>query len=328
MRFDGKLLSGINVLVAVIEAGSFTRAAESLGLSSSGVSRAISRLEGRLGVRLFDRTTRSLRLTSDGTRLYDLATPHLVGLEEAAQQTSGAATSVEGALRVGLNPIFARHILAPMLPRFSALHPGLELTIVHTPDVGDLIAAGIDVAVRFGPQPPSIMSSKLLLQTRVLTVAAPSYLAKHGRPQTPSDLIHHECIDFINPRNGKPIEWQLKHGSERVPVKPRTRLMLTDADTMIKACAAGAGIARVLALGVEPLIERGTLIELFPDLPDELCPLYAIRPSRRLASAKVEVFWEFCVEICRGYAPRSVLNHAFRGGLYWNTMESTSIPPR
>jgi DNA-binding transcriptional LysR family regulator len=322
MRFDGKLLSGINVLLAVIEAGSFTRAAESLGLSSSGVSRAISRLEGRLGVRLFDRTTRSLRLTSDGARLYELASPHLAGLEEAAQRTSGAAASVKGGLGVGLHPIFARHIFAPELPRFSAMHPDLELTIVHIPDAGDLIASGIDIAVTFGAQPSSVMSSRLLLQTRVLTVAAPSYLARHGVPQTPSDLIHHECVDFIDEREGKPFGWQFQHGTEQVPAKVRARFTLTDVDAMVKACVAGAGIAQVPALGIEPLIERGALVELFPDMSDETYPLYAIRPSRRLAPAKVEAFWDFCVNICRGYAPSSVLNHAFRASLYWNGVGS------
>src|SRR5271168_2343322 len=166
MGFDGRLLSGMSVLAAVVETGSFTRAGEVLGLSASGVSRAISRLEGRMGIRLLDRTTRALHLTGDGARLYELAAPHLSGIEEAANMVSGAAATVRGSLRVSLNPIFSRHVLAPRLPEFTERYPEIELISVLLPDAGDLVAEGIDVAVRFGPQPPSSMTSRRLLETR------------------------------------------------------------------------------------------------------------------------------------------------------------------
>ncbi len=123
MSFDGRLLSGMSVLATVVESGSFTRAGEVLGLSASGVSRSVARLEERLGVRLLDRTTRTLRLTSDGARLYERAAPHLEGIEEAANLVSGAATTVRGGLRVSLNPIFARRVLAPKLPLLAERHP-------------------------------------------------------------------------------------------------------------------------------------------------------------------------------------------------------------
>src|ERR1700684_45907 len=115
MGFDGRLLSGMSVLAAVVETGSFTRAGEVLGLSASGVSRSISRLEARIGVRLMDRTTRAIHLTGDGARLYELAAPHLSGIEEAANVVSGSAVTARGALRVSLNPLFSRHVLAPRL---------------------------------------------------------------------------------------------------------------------------------------------------------------------------------------------------------------------
>ena len=173
---DARLLSGVTVLATVVERGSFTRAAELLGLSASGVSRAISRLEQRLGVRLLNRTTRTLRLTTEGARLNELAAPHLAGIEEAANSAAGAASVAKGTIRASLNSFFARHILAPHLPEFNQRYPELSLVLVQIPDAGDLIAEGIDIAVRFGPQPASTMSSRLLLETRVLTVAAPSYI--------------------------------------------------------------------------------------------------------------------------------------------------------
>jgi DNA-binding transcriptional LysR family regulator len=298
MSFDGRLLSGMSVLAAVVETGSFTRAAEALGLSASGVSRAISRLEARMGLRLLDRTTRALHLTGEGARLYELAAPHLSGIEEAANVVSGAATTARGALRVSLNPIFARHVLAPRLPEFNERYPELELLSVPLPDAGDLVAEGIDVAVRFGPQPPSSMTARKLLETRVLTVASPSYLKKHSRPKRPEKLTAHDCIQYIDPQRGKPFKWEFHRGREIVHVETTGRLTLADVDTMVGACVAGAGIAQVLALGVENLLANGVLIELFPDWPGETFPLYAIRPSRRLPPAAVEAFLDFCAEIC------------------------------
>ena len=302
---DARLLSGVTVLATVVERGSFTRAAELLGLSASGVSRAISRLEQRLGVRLLDRTTRTLRLTAEGARLNELAAPHLAGIEEAANSAAGAASVAKGTIRASLNSFFARHILAPHLPEFNQRYPELSLVLVQIPDAGDLIAEGIDIAVRFGPQPASTMSSRLLLETRVLTVAAPSYIKTRGGPKSPEALGAHDCIQYLDPQRGKPYEWEFRRSEKVLPVHTVGRLTLADVDTMIAACVAGAGIAQVLALSVEPLVANGTLIDLFPDWPGETFPLFAIRPSRRLPPAKVEAFLDFCTEICRQVARSS-----------------------
>jgi DNA-binding transcriptional LysR family regulator len=299
---DGRLLAEMSVLAAVVETGSFTRAAEVLGLSASGVSRSVARLEAKIGVRLLERTTRALRLTGEGTRLYELAAPHLSGIEEAADAVAGAAATVRGVLRVSLNPLFVRYVLAPRLPEFLARYPELELKMVPVPDATDLVAEGVDVAVRFGPQPASSMSSRLLLNTRVLTVAAPAYLKRHGRPKVPQDLAGHECLQYINPQDGRVFDWEFHRGKKVLVVATRGRLTLTDGDSLVRACVAGAGIAQMLALGFESLLTGGALVDLFPDWPDERFPLYAIRPSRRLPPAAVEAFLDFCTEICRGHA--------------------------
>ncbi|KQY12896.1 LysR family transcriptional regulator [Massilia sp. Root133] len=299
---DGRLLAEMSVLAAVVETGSFTRAAEVLGLSASGVSRSVARLEAKIGVRLLERTTRALRLTGEGTRLYELAAPHLSGIEEAADAVAGAAAQVRGVLRVSLNPLFVRYVLAPRLPEFLARHPELEIRMLPVPDAADLVAEGVDVAVRFGPQPASSMSSRLLLNTRVLTVAAPAYLKRHGRPKVPQDLAGHECLQYINPQDGRVFDWEFHRGKEVLVVETRGRLTLTDGDALVRACVAGAGVAQMLALGFESLITGGALVDLFPDWPDERFPLYAIRPSRRLPPAAVEAFLDFCTEICRGHA--------------------------
>jgi len=303
VNFDGRILSGVSVLAAVVERGSFAKASESLGLSPSGVSRSISRLEARLGIRLFDRTTRTLHLTDEGTRFYQSIVPHLEGIEEAAGEASGAANKVRGRLRVNADPFFSGLVLGPHFAEFTARYPELQVELHTKDDIGDLVSEGMDVAIRFGPQISSSQVLRLLLETRVLTVATPAYLEKFGTPQHPKDLVEHSCIQFRDPMSGRPFEWEFHRHGEIVPVDTQGSLMLTDVNTMLAACLAGSGIAQVLALGVDHLIRGGQLIELFPDWPDETFPLYAVHPSRRHPAAKVRAFIDFCVEITRSARP-------------------------
>ncbi|ODN68940.1 LysR family transcriptional regulator [Methylobrevis pamukkalensis] len=299
MNFDGRILSGVGVLAAVVERGSFAGAAETLGLTPSGVSRSISRLENRLGIRLFDRTTRSLHLTDEGARFYEAIVSHLEGIEEAAGAASGAASAVRGRLRVNVDPFFSGLVLAPRLAAFTERFPELQIEIHTRDDVGDLVSEGMDVAVRFGPQPSSSLISRLLLETRILTVAAPSYLEARGRPKRPEDLSGHACIQFRDPLTGRPFEWEFRRGQEDLPVPTTGPLLLTDVNTMLQACLAGAGVAQVMSLGIGQWLASGALIDLFPDWPDETFPLYAIHPSRRHPAAKVRAFLNFCSGLAR-----------------------------
>jgi DNA-binding transcriptional LysR family regulator len=301
MSFDGRLASGMGVLSAVVDTGSFVKAADVLDMTQSGVSRAIARLEARLGIRLFDRTTRSVKLTDEGRRLYEDIAPLLAGLEEAATLASGSATAVRGRLRVNVDPYFSRLILAPALGDFMATYPELELDLLTREQLGDLVADGVDLAVRFGEQPSSSLIGRQLLKTRVLTVASPAYLKKHGRPKHPTDLESpaHVCIDFRDSQTGRPFPWEFHRGAERLIVNTRGRLMVNDVGTMHRICEEGQAVAQVLELGVEAAISDGRLIELFTDWPDEYFPLYALYPSRHLPPAKVRAFLEFVVALSR-----------------------------
>lgn len=299
MAFDGRLLSGVSTLAAVVESGSFVKAADALGLSASGISRAISRLEARVGVRLLDRTTRSLRLTDEGMRFYQQVVPHLDGIEEAATLASGTARTVRGRLRVNVDAFFSRMVLAPRLGDFVARYPELELELLTRGRMGDLVADGVDVAVRFGAQPASSQVARKLFETRVLTVASPAYLARRGTPKTPADIAGHACIHFRDPVSGRPFEWELQKGRKAVSLDARGSLLMTDPSTLLAACLGGAGIAQVLGIGVQDLIATGRLVELYADWPGETFPLYAIHPSRHHAPAKVHAFIDFCSEIIR-----------------------------
>jgi DNA-binding transcriptional LysR family regulator len=296
MTFDGQLFSGITLLAAVAESGSFVRAADALGLSPSGVSRAMSRLEARVGVRLIERTTRSLTLTDEGRRLCEQVGPHLIGIAEATAQVSGAAGAVQGHLRVNVDPFFSRIALASPVAGFLERYPDLSLELIMRDDAGDLAADGFDLAVRFGTPPLDSFIARQLLQTRILTVASPAYIERHGRPKHPREVVDHQRILFYNAVTARPFEWEFHREGEVVEIRPAGHLIVSDVGTMLGACIAGAGIAQIMDLGVEDLMRNGQLIELFPDWPGERFPLYAMYPSRRHLPAKVHAFIDFCVE--------------------------------
>ncbi|GAA0744831.1 LysR family transcriptional regulator [Sphingomonas sp. ABOLD] len=299
MGYDGRLLSGVTVLMAVVEAGTMTRAAEALGLTQSGVGRAIQRLEARVGVRLLDRTTRSLRLTDEGRRFWEQVGPHLEGIEQAALEAAGSSQRVRGRLRVNVDPFFSRLVLAPALTAFLAAHPELRLELLMREQIGDLVADGFDMALRFGEPPSAGVTARKLLETRILTVASPAYIAAQGRPADPRELIDHACIDYQDPRSGRPFAWEFRRGDVVLPVRQPARLMVSDVDTMIRACCGGAGIAQILELGSRDLLERGALAELFPDWPGETFPLYALYPTRQHRPAKVRAFTDWCLQLLR-----------------------------
>ncbi|SFL64248.1 DNA-binding transcriptional regulator, LysR family [Bradyrhizobium sp. NFR13] len=296
---DGRLLTGVTVLDAVIASGGFSKAADALGMSSSGVSHAIARLEARLGARLLDRTTRSVALTDEGRRFYERVRPSLEEIEEAAVDASSSAARVRGRLRVNIDPFFSRLVLAGKLGGFLAKYPELALEMITREHVGDLVADGVDVAVRFGEPISASLIARKLADIQILTVASPRYLKRHGRPQVPQDLPRHSCIDFRDPQTGRPYDWEFHRNGRILPIKVASRLMLSDAGTMLTECLAGTGICQVLAIAVKDQLAKGRLVNLFPDWADETFPLYALYPSRHHPAAKVRAFIDFVSQTVR-----------------------------
>ena len=294
MAFDGRVVSNIGVLAAVVEGGSFARAAKALGLSRSGVSRAVSRLEARVGVRLLDRTTRVVALTDEGRRLYSEVAPLLAGIEDAVTVTSGSSVAVRGRLRVNVDAFFSHLLFTPHLSEFLSLYPDLSLELVARDRLGDLVGDGFDIAVRFGTPPESSLMARKLLETRTITVASPAYLKMHGQPAVPSDLINHACIQVRDSLTGEPIEeWQFRQRDKTVQVRTTGRLMVAEFGTMLGACVGGVGIARVKKIGVQHFIRQGVLVEVLRGWQGASYPLYALYPSGHLPPAKVRAFIDF-----------------------------------
>ena len=300
---DSRLLGGLDLLTAVVETGSFIAAGERVGLSQSGTSRAIARLEQQVGVRLFDRNARAVTLTDEGRRFHERVAPLVALLADAMEGASSASTRVRGRLRVNVDMFFARYVLASRIDQFLARYPELSVELVtrdHTSHL-DLISGGFDIAVRFDQPRATSLVARRLLETRIMTCASPAYLARHGRPRRPPELAGpHECILFVDPKTGLPYDWDFVRGRKRIRRVPvHGRLIVNDVATALGACLAGHGIAQLMELGTEQLRASGALVELFPRWHDELFPLYALHPSRHLPPAKVRAFLDFIIESTR-----------------------------
>ncbi|MFT3771442.1 MAG: LysR family transcriptional regulator [Minicystis sp.] len=292
-------LDGLGVLRAVVEAGSFVRAGEALGLTQSAVSRAVARLEDRVGVRMFRRTARSISLTDEGLRFYESVAPHVAAIENATIEAGGSRAKVRGRLRVNVDGSVGQFVLTPRLPPFLAQHPELSVEIAVHDRMGDLVREGFDVAVRFGLPEPSALKSRLLMRTRVVTCASPAYLARHGVPRRPADIEDHPCILMRDPSTGSPFGWEFVRGRKAVSVNASGQLMVNGVGPLLAACLAGQGIAQVLELYAREHLADGRLVQVLPAWAEETYPLYAYHHSAQLMSAKVRAFLEFVVALTR-----------------------------
>jgi DNA-binding transcriptional LysR family regulator len=236
-------------------------------------------------------------LTDEGRRFYEEVKPHLNAIEDAAMVVSGAASAVRGRLKVDIDPFFLPLVLAGRLGGFCERYPDLSIEFVTREHLGDLVAEGIDLAIRFGQPRFASLVARKLIEAPILTVASPRYLERHGRPAHPRDLAAHRCLQFIDPYTGRPFEWEFIREDETIDVPTTGPLTFTDPKTMLDECLAGTGIAQVIGWGIGQALARGSLIDLFPDWHGERFPLFAFHPSRKHPPAKVRAFVDFCADV-------------------------------
>ncbi|HWK63810.1 MAG TPA: LysR family transcriptional regulator [Rhizobiaceae bacterium] len=254
----------IEVFVRVVERGSFSAAAGTLGMTPSAVSKLIGRLETRLGARLVNRTTRKLRLTPEGAGFYERGLRILAEID-AAERDAAAGAAPRGRLRINCNVPFGQHYLLPLMPSFLGAHPDIVADISLTDRVVDLLEERADIAIRAGPLRESRLVARKLWQSRMVVVAAPAYLQRHGTPRTPDDLSRHNCLEFSFSRL---VEgWPFRDSAGRdVRIRPQGNTVVSDGEAMRLAALSGLGLARLSRFHIARDIAAGTLVPVLEEL--------------------------------------------------------------
>lgn len=264
----------LEVFVRVIETGGFSAAARSLELSPSAVSKLVSRLEQRLGTRLLQRSTRQLQLTPEGCAFYERGLRVLADLDEA-ERCASAHAEPRGRLRVNANVPFGHHFLLPLLPGFLAAHPQVGVDVVLTDEVIDLLEQRTDVAMRAGPLKSSSLVARRLGATRMMIVAAPAYVARHGMPQSADALQAHNRLDIAHPRAQS--GWPLVVDGERQVVQTGGSARASDGEALRRLVLGGVGLARLAAFQVQADVAAGRLLPVLETAnPGDLEEVHAV----------------------------------------------------
>ena len=288
-------LAAIQVFAQVVESGSFARAADRLGLSTSAASRHVAELETYLQTRLLHRTTRRVSLTESGRAFYERAVQLLADLDEAEQEASSAAVVPRGTIRLTTSVNYGVRHVAPAIAEFLARHAEVRFDVSLSDRVVDLVEEGFDLAIRIGPPGADNLVARKLGETRLVPCAAPAYLAQRGVPKTPEDLARHNCLtyEYVSPRN----VWHFRDraGNEHA-VRVEGTLHSNNGDLLAEVAARGAGIVFEPAFIVGPEVRAGRLVPLLQEYEPRPVPIYALYPSRKHLSAKVRRFVEYLVE--------------------------------
>ena len=283
----------MEVFVRVVAEGGFSAAARTLDLTPSAVSKLIARLEQRLGARLLVRTTRALRLTDEGEAYHRAAMRILQELNDADQEASGGA--VRGRLRVSASLPFGTMFVAPAVATFLAKHPQVVVDLNLTDDVVNLMAERTDVAIRMGNLPDSGLMARKLGESRRMISASPAYLARHGMPERPQDLVRHDCLtfNFRRPRT----TWPFRCDGKMLDQPVTGSLQLNNGETMRQMALAGVGIARIGLFHVAEMIAAGRLVPLLEDYnPGDMEVVSAVYVGGGILPHRVRVFIDHLVE--------------------------------
>ncbi|MFG1269601.1 LysR family transcriptional regulator [Xanthobacter sp. DSM 14520] len=282
------------VFVRVVEAGSFSEAARLMLMTPSTVSKLIARLEARLGVRLIERSTRRLALTEEGQFYYERSQALLGQLDETEQQIAQGGVEAQGVVRVTSSVSFGSAALEPVLPAFFEAYPKVIVDLSLSDEVVDLYLDRTDVAIRVGKLMDSNLMARKIGETRRRIVASPAYLARHGTPATPEDLVHHNCLGF-NFRRAMPV-WPMREGGRIVERMLSGSLLVNNGDTLRRMAIAGVGIIRLADYHLREPIARGELVELLADTDIGVTDdVHALFRGAQFLPARVRAFLDFAV---------------------------------
>ena len=293
------------VYARVVECANFSRAADTLGLPRSTVSAAVQELEGRLGARLLNRTTRQVAPTQEGAAFYERCLRLVADMEEAENLFRHASVGPSGMLRVDVPGRVGRLIVAPALPAFLDAYPQIDVTLGVTDRAVNLIEEGVDCVLRVGVLPDSGLVARPIGMLRLINVASPAYLASHGLPLTPDALAAgHGCVNYASPSTGRLAPWEWQDGGVLRTLQLRGRVTVNSAEAYIASCVAGLGLIQIPAYDVQPQIAAGELVEVMPDYRPAPMPMTLLYPQRRQPSRRVQVFADWLETLLRPICER------------------------
>lgn len=283
--------SDLRVLHCVVKYSSYSQAAKELGMTPSGVSRVVSRLEERLGVRLLQRTTRRLSLTEAGTIYHERISQILLDLADAEAAVQKTSVSPRGKLRVTAPVAFGHYYLVPLLAELASLHPELSIELLLLDRFVDLVEEGVDLALRIGNLQDSGMIARRLCTNNRILVAAPSYLRKRGKPKTPDALKSHSCALYTG--FDKPSQWRLCNGTERTTVLVTGGFSSNSPQALASFAEHGGGITLGATVVVERALQSGSLVRVLPEWSFDPTGIYAVYPSAKQVTSKVRAAVDF-----------------------------------
>lgn len=283
--------NAISVFCKVIETQSFTQAAAKQNMSVAMVSKLISQLEEQLNTRLLQRTTRKISPTEAGLLYYQHCHPILTELEEAEANISNLATTLQGSLKISVPRDFGLKFIAPNLSKFITAHPNLHIDIEFDDRMVDLVAEGIDLALRIGHLNDSSLVAKKIATSSTHFVASPEYLKKRGIPHKPTDLTEHDCLLYKTRDNQ--IYWEFEQHNKIHRVKMQSKLICNNGLTLVELAKSGLGIINSPKFFIENELKSGQLVEILSDYKQQELNLYLVYPHRRHLTAKVKAFIDF-----------------------------------
>jgi len=302
-RFDA-----MQAFARVVEAGSFTKAADTLHMSKTSVTQLVQQLEARLRVKLLNRTTRKVNTTADGAAYYERVVRLLAEIDDAETSLSSASASPRGRLRVDVPSPLARMILVPALPAFHARYPDIQIHMGVSDRMVDLIGENVDCVVRGGELTDQSLMARHVGDLQAGVYAAPSYLERAGMPSHPRELedTHHRIVAFLSSRTGKIFPYAMRRDGESIEVQGSYMFAVDDGNAYLEAGLAGLGVVWLPDYLAKAHLLRGELVPLLEDWRFDPMPMYVAYPPNRHVSAKLRVFIDWVAELMAQHAPVTV----------------------
>ncbi|MFJ3049970.1 LysR family transcriptional regulator [Pseudomonas nitroreducens] len=290
-------LQAIRAFARVVEAGNFTRAADSLDMPNATLSKLVQELEAHLGVRLLQRTTRRVTVTPEGQDYYAKASRVLRDLEDIDSSFNIARSKPRGHLRIDVGGSTARDVLIPLLPDFLARYPDIRVDLGVSDRSVDLISDNVDCVIRGGALDASSLVARGIGQATMVTCASPEYLRHNGIPAYPEELRNgHRLVSYLSPQNGRAVPFRFERDGERSELKIEHRIGVNESNAHLAACVAGLGIIQTFSYAAGAALRDGTLVEILADWRPPPYPFHVVYPQNRYVTHRLRVFIDWLVE--------------------------------